>query len=174
MKTRMRLFLSMLSMLIFAVPVTAAAAEAAPKEPKLLLYQDIMMELLLPDIQNAVNDYYKSKLTENPLVYPYQIDIVQAKRVNGGPGDRGFHFSITLETTPVLGPHVSVGKDRMTFEISPLFPDKIQLVAFHHLQTFELPPNMQDLLKRSEEPSGSSPEKTDQNSPVSGFQPTRP
>ncbi len=153
MKTRMRIWLPLMTMLtslqLSAAPVTFAAA-APEKEPKVLLYQDIVMELLLPDIQNAVNHYYNRKLAENPLVYPYQIDVLQAKRVNGGPGDRGFHFSITLETTPVLGPHIAVGKDRMTFEISPLYSDRIKLVAFRHLQTFELPSNMQELLKSNE------------------------
>jgi len=147
MKTRVQAFLLMMTILWSSISTTAAAAGVQPKEPKLLLYQDIMMELLLPDIQNAVNDYYKHRLAENPLVYPYQIEILQAKRVNGGPGDRGFHFSITLETMPVLGPHITVGKDRMTFEVSPLYPDKIKLITFKHLQTFELPPNMQELLK---------------------------
>lgn len=150
MKTRMRSALLSLIILLFSISTTNAAAGPQPKEPKLLLYQDIVMEFLLPDIQDAVNDFYKNRLSENPLVYPYQIDIKQAKRVNGGPGDRGFHFSITLETTPVLGPHVAVGRDRMTFEISPLFPDKVKLVAFRHLQSFELPTNLQELLKSTE------------------------
>ncbi|MCJ8012007.1 DUF3888 domain-containing protein [Paenibacillus sp. KQZ6P-2] len=150
MKIRIRSVLLIMTILLCSMPVTITAASFQPKEskePKLLLYQDMVMEFLLPDIQNAVNDYYKNRLSENPLVYPYQIEIVQAKRVNGGPGDRGFHFSITLETEPVLGPHVAVGRDRMIFEISPLFPDKVKLIAFRHLQSFELPMNLQELLK---------------------------
>ncbi|MDR0269070.1 DUF3888 domain-containing protein [Paenibacillus sp.] len=151
MKTRIHAMLLLISILLATAADTAAAAGAAPKEPKLLLYQDMVLEFLLPDVQNAVNDYYKNRLPANPLVYPYQIDILQAKRINGGPGDRGFHFSITLETTPVLGPHIAVGKDRMTFEVSPLFPDKVKLVAFKHLQTFELPSNLEELMKNAGE-----------------------
>ncbi|MWV45886.1 DUF3888 domain-containing protein [Paenibacillus sp. HJL G12] len=147
MKTRLRSVLLLMSILLFFIPLNAEASVIQSKEPKLLLYQDMVMEFLLPDVQQAVNDYYQNRLPDNPLVYPYQIEIKQAKRVNGGPGDRGFHFSITLETTPVLGPHIAVGKDRMTFEVSPLFPDKVKLIAFRHLQTFELPPNLQEMLK---------------------------
>ncbi|MFU1797921.1 DUF3888 domain-containing protein [Paenibacillus azoreducens] len=154
MKTRIRALLLYLCMFLAIAADSAAAAGEESKEPKLLLYQDMVLEFLLPDIQNAVNNYYQNLLSANPLVYPYQIDIIQAKRVNGGPGDRGFHFSITLETTPVLGPHIAVGKDRMTFEISPLFPDKVKLIAFRHLQSYELPPNLEELLKGAGETAG--------------------
>lgn len=150
MKFRIRPVLLCLSLFLMAAPAaTAAAEELQPKESKQLMYQDIMVELLLPEIQNAVNDYYRNMLAANPLVYPYEIEIIQAKRVNGGPGDRGFHFSVTLETSPVLGPHIGVGKDRMTIEISPLFPDKVKLVAFRHLESYELPQNYRHLLKAS-------------------------
>ncbi|WP_339323133.1 DUF3888 domain-containing protein [Paenibacillus sp. FSL W8-0194] len=147
MKSQLRSAVLLLSVFLSSCPAVAAAEELQPKEPKLQLYQDMMLELLLPEIQNAVNDYYQNLLTANPLVYPYEIEILQATRVNGGPGDRGFHFSVTLEVSPVLGPHIGVGKDRMTIEISPLFPDKVKLAAFRHLQTYELPPNYQHMLK---------------------------
>ncbi|WLD92577.1 DUF3888 domain-containing protein [Alkalihalobacillus sp. AL-G] len=67
------------------------------------------MLFLLETIETAVHDYYSKLLYDNPLVYP--IDVLKMKRVGRF---RTFHFMITLEVTPVVGPYISVGKDRLT------------------------------------------------------------
>ncbi|MED1909056.1 DUF3888 domain-containing protein [Cytobacillus firmus] len=117
-----------------------------PQDTKEMMVNDILMLLLGPEIDKAVSDYYSEYLTETPLVYPYQVEIVNVERVGGF---RTFHFIITLETTPVVGPHISVGKDRLTFEIAPtISPGQIKLKKFEHLETHELPPHWQDIIKR--------------------------
>jgi hypothetical protein len=117
-----------------------------PQDTKEMMVNDILMLLLGPEIDKAVIDYYSEYLTETPLVYPYQVEIVNVDRIGGF---RTFHFIITLETTPVVGPHISVGKDRLTFEISPtIIPGQIKLKKFEHLETHELPPNWQDIIKQ--------------------------
>ena len=114
------------------------------EDSKELMVKDILMLLLGEEIEKAVNDYYSEYLTETPLVYPYQVDIVNVERVGGF---RTFHFLITLETTPVVGPHISVGKDRLTLEIDPTIPGQIKLKKFEHLETHELPPQWQHISK---------------------------
>lgn len=117
-----------------------------PQDTKELMINDILMLLLGPVIDKSVCDYYSEYLTKIPLVYPYQVEIVNVNRIGGF---RTFHFIITLETTPVVGPHISVGKDRLTFEISPtIIPGQIKLKKFEHLETHELPPNWQDIIKK--------------------------
>ncbi|WP_052427481.1 DUF3888 domain-containing protein [Neobacillus niacini] len=117
-----------------------------PKDTKELMVNDILMLLLGEEIEKAVSDYYSKYLTEPPLVYPYQVDIVNVKRIGGF---RTFHFLITLETTPVVGPHISVGKDRLTFEIDPTIPGQIKLIKFEHLETHALPPHWQNIIKQN-------------------------
>jgi Protein of unknown function (DUF3888) len=117
-----------------------------PEDSKEMMINDMLMLLLGPEIDKAVSDFYSEYLTETPLVYPYQVEIVNVNRIGGF---RTFQFLITLETTPVVGPHISVGKDRLTFEISPtIIPGQIKLKKFEHLETHELPPNWQDIIKQ--------------------------
>lgn len=147
-----------LFLLIFTVAVTwntpssAVIKDSSPTEDsEELMVRDILMLFLGEAIEQAVNDYYAKYLTESPVVYPYQIDLVHMERVNGF---RGFHFLFTLELTPVVGPHISVGKDRLTFEISPVIPGLIKLNKFEHLETHELPPHWQDIIKQNHTNSG--------------------
>ena len=109
------------------------------------LMMDLFLSLLLPDIQKAVSNYYSDFLTESPIVYTYQIKILKMERTNGY---RGFMFSVTIEVTPVVGPHNPVGKDQLTFSISA--GSGVSLKNFKHLETYELPPNWQDIKKKSE------------------------
>jgi hypothetical protein len=117
-----------------------------PQDSKEMMVHDILMLFLGPEIEKAVDEYYSKTLTYSPSVYPYQIDIKNVERIGGF---RTFHFLITLEITPVVGPHISVGKDRLTFEIAPtIIPGQIKLKKFEHLETHELPPHWQDILKK--------------------------
>ncbi|GIN39423.1 MULTISPECIES: DUF3888 domain-containing protein [Heyndrickxia] len=115
------------------------------EDSKELMIKDILMLLLGKEIEKVVSDYYSDYLTESPMVYPYQVDIVNVERVDGF---RSFHFLITLETTPVVGPHISVGKDRITFEIAPTIPGDVKLNKFEHLETHDLPPHWQHIIKQ--------------------------
>ncbi|MBS4199148.1 DUF3888 domain-containing protein [Bacillus sp. FJAT-49732] len=117
-----------------------------PKDTKEMMVNDILMLLLGPEIDTAVSNYYSEYLTYSPSVYPYQVEIVNVKRIGGF---RTFHFLITLETTPVVGAHISVGKDRLIFEIAPtIIPSQIKLKKFEHLETHDLPPHWQDIIKQ--------------------------
>ncbi|WP_233163312.1 MULTISPECIES: DUF3888 domain-containing protein [unclassified Cohnella] len=108
-----------------------------------LRLQDMLMNFLNPYINDAVRAYYRHLLREPPLVYPYFVNVIESHRVNGF---RGFILSITLDVTPVVGPHISVGEDRLTFEISA--GPKVKLENYTHLKTYELPPNWQDIVKK--------------------------
>ncbi|MEH7332305.1 DUF3888 domain-containing protein [Neobacillus drentensis] len=118
-----------------------------PKDSKEWLINDILMVLLGSEIEKAVNNYYSAYLTHSPTVYPYEVEIVNIERIGGF---RRFHFFITIETTPVVGAHNPVGKDRLTFEIAPPIPDQIKLKRFEHIESYELPPHLQNLIKKSQ------------------------
>ncbi|MHA6251478.1 DUF3888 domain-containing protein [Oceanobacillus sp. CAU 1775] len=145
-KSIISLLIVLTIVLSWNAPTSAQIEDPFPTEDlKELMVKDILMLLLGIEIEKAVSDYYSNYLTESPMVYPYQIDIVHIERVDGF---RSFHFLLTLELTPVVGPHISVGKDRLTFEITPTIPGQIKLNKYEHLETHELPPHWQNIIKR--------------------------
>lgn len=133
--------------LLFLMSATLTYAEPdyyqPAEESKEELVMDLFFSLLLPNIQEAVSNYYSDYLTISPLVYPYQIKILKMERTNHY---RGFIFLVTIEVTPVVGPHIEVGKDHLTLSITP---SKVNLKNFKHLETYELPPHWQDIIKKS-------------------------
>lgn len=139
----------LMSLVVFVTCPLSTFADGAPQttrqnqDSRELQLQDMLMLFLGPAIHDAVQNYYQHVLKETPLVYPYQSSIVQIERVNGF---RGFIFSITVEVIPVVGPHIAIGKDRITFQISA--GPKGELKEFRHLQDFELPPHWQDILRK--------------------------
>ena len=112
------------------------------------LMMDLFFSLLLPAIDEFIGDYYSNFLTETPTVYPYQITILNMERISKY---RSFEFLITIEVTPVVGPHIEVGKDHLTFYIAPSI---LKIRKFEHIETYELPPNWQHIKKRESGGSG--------------------
>ncbi|OCT13890.1 hypothetical protein A8709_17840 [Paenibacillus pectinilyticus] len=107
--------------------------------------QDMLVLFLLPLMEQKLAEVYVSTLKESPGLYPYYVDVTKVERVNGF---RGYEFRITLHATPTLGPHIPVGEDLFTFEISP--GPKVKLIKFEHVKGPEkkkFPPNYQDLLR---------------------------
>ncbi|AIQ46698.1 hypothetical protein R70723_13090 [Paenibacillus sp. FSL R7-0273] len=127
------------------MPVTTAEATyyTPLRDSDELRLQDMLMNFLNPHINNAVRDYYRHVLLEAPLVYPYFVNITESARINGF---RGFRLSVTLDVTPVVGPHIPVGEDRLTFEISA--GPEVKLVDYTHLKSYPLPPHWQDIVKK--------------------------
>jgi hypothetical protein len=130
---------------------TYTFAQTLPKPPegsREELYNDLFITLLSPYIDQPVNVYYSKIITETPMIYPYQVDVISAKRILEG---RSFLFIVTLEVTPVVGPHISVGKDRLTYKIGAgVGPGLTKLIRFDHLETHELPPNWEHILRNQE------------------------
>ncbi|MFC4811818.1 DUF3888 domain-containing protein [Paenibacillus sp. GCM10023250] len=146
--------LLLLLVLIFGVnPCAAYASEqpvngSKPEESKELMFQDMLMLFLLPHIDKKIDEIYADLLKYSPEVYPYFVHVHDVRRVNGF---RGFHFVITLEVIPTVGPHIAVGKDRLIFDISPTNPNNVRLLDWKHLEDpaeSNFPPNWKDMLKK--------------------------
>lgn len=135
--------------LVQPLSVTTTRSDSGPKLPdqdsRELMFQDMLMLFLLPHIEKKIDEIYSPLLKEAPTVYPYFVDVTEVKRVNGF---RGFDFIVTLDVVPTVGPHISVGEDKLTFRISP--GPTVKLESFKHLkdpQKSDFPPNYQDLLR---------------------------
>ncbi|MCM3627532.1 DUF3888 domain-containing protein [Paenibacillus glycanilyticus] len=110
-----------------------------------LQIQDMLVLQLLPNMHDKLADVYKDVLTVNPEIYPYLVDVIKTDRVNGF---RGFDLRITLQAVPTVGPHIPVGEDRFTYQISPVA--HVKLLQLEHLKgpnKEDFPPNYQDLLR---------------------------
>jgi hypothetical protein len=129
-------FLTIAMIMALQMPYDAENMPEPPKKSREEWYHDMFLSLLLDDINKAVDDHYSKLLTENPVIYPYLVDVVKAERVGQY---RSFEFLVTLEVIPVVGSHISVGMDRLTFYIST---GEVTLKRYEHLKTHELPPTL--------------------------------
>jgi hypothetical protein len=75
--------------------------------------------------------------SEAPYAYKF-IKIEKTPELN-------YSFTIVLEVQPYVGPHLSVRRDRITFNIDI---DGVKFKKFEHLESYELPPNYQNILKK--------------------------
>ncbi len=118
----------------------AARLQLAAKQEQ--LYRDLSLTLLYPSIDAAVKDFYQDYFKVIPHDDIFSIEILDVSK----PEYQGaYTFQITLELMPYLGPHNSVGRDRITFLITPSVAP--QVVSFEHLESFALPENYADLAK---------------------------
>lgn len=90
-------------------------AKQVEEDPQAILYQDVILTALTPTINNAIGDYYKKNFSESPLYDYTSIKILNIEQPNG---DRTSYFIITIEVKPFWGPHITVGKDIITIELS--------------------------------------------------------
>ena len=110
-----------------------------------LQFQDLLMVYLNEKVDEDVNHYYEKYLKVPVSVYPYQVEFINIELLNGF---RGFDFKVVINVTPVVGPHISVGKDQHTYEISYGIPGNAKLLNFNHLETVTLPPHWQHIIRR--------------------------
>ncbi|HEX7065050.1 MAG TPA: DUF3888 domain-containing protein [Bacillales bacterium] len=140
-KIIMTVILSTAFCISWASPGVAEDMNFHPKPSTELLYRDIFISMLVPNIEKQVNQYYSEILTMDPVVYPYYVFVEDAERLYGF---RSFAFKVTLKVIPVVGPHIQVGVDRLVFEIR--IPE-VELKEYEHLKTEKLPPHWQHILK---------------------------
>jgi hypothetical protein len=117
------------------------------KQSREELYQDIFVSLLLPDIQKSVDDYYKSFLTEKPIVTPDYVHVLSVERLMGY---RSFSFRLKLKVSSYIGPHLNIGDDYITLKIEG--GDKVTIEKFEHIKSYylDLPSNYQNIIIRKE------------------------
>ncbi len=110
------------------------SARAQSAEVQETIYQDALMTVLAPTLNSATDEYYKTILREMPGFGPSEAKIINIQRPNG---DRTAYFLIEIEVAPYLGPHITVGRDRILLELKYGSPP--QVLAFEHLEDYPLP-----------------------------------
>lgn len=103
-------------------------ATIPPEHSREELYQDIIMTLINPYIDEAIYDYYGQS-------YRYDlfgVEVLEAKRTREY---RGFIFKMKIHIMPFTGPHNTVGEDIVTIKISP---SKTIVEKFEHIRSSNL------------------------------------
>ena len=111
------------------------------KEPKGDLYYQLLVTILYPYVQKAIDDFYGEYMTYLPGEAPYGYEFIQIVKTP----ELNYSFTVVLEVQPYVGPHLSVGRDRITFSIDL---DGVKVKKFEHLESYELPPNYQSIIKK--------------------------
>ncbi|WP_409343373.1 DUF3888 domain-containing protein [Paenibacillus sp. MBLB4367] len=109
-----------------------------------LQLQDMLVLILLPHMQEKLTRVYADVTTVPPVIHP---DYVNVKSIGRVAAFRGFDFLITLDAQPIVGPHIPVGEDVLTYRISSA---GVELKNFEHLRgpdKDDFLPNYQNLLK---------------------------
>ncbi len=109
-------------------------AKQVEEESQDILYQDVIITALTPTIDTAIEDYYKNVLSELPFYDSTSIKILNIERPNG---NRTMNFIINIGVTPFIGPHITVGKDRISIKLS--YPGHQGMLKFEHVEDNPLP-----------------------------------
>lgn len=134
--------LSILIVVVFTTNNTyvKTTAKQADEESQDILYQDVIITALAPTIDNAIDEYYKNVLSYLPGYDSSFIKILNIERPNG---DRTSYFIINIEVEPFIGPHITVGKDRISIKLS--YPGIQEIQKFEHLEDYPLPERYKNL-----------------------------
>jgi hypothetical protein len=134
----MKKILCMLIILVlYNIPFETTASTIKPikgptEDSEHLRLQDMLMNMLDPYILKDLREYYYPNISKYVAIAPWKIEVIETKRMNDF---RGFILQITFEIEPTSGGHhVSIGKDRMTYEIS--VGPSVKLVNHTHLATY--------------------------------------
>ncbi|OPH56978.1 hypothetical protein BC351_26580 [Paenibacillus ferrarius] len=121
-----------------------AAGNKPLEDSRELQLQDMLVISLLPHIQEKLAEEYADVITVPPVIHPDYVNVKSLERV---AAFRGFDFLITIDAQPIVGPHIPVGEDELTYRISPA---GVELKNFEHLRgpvKDDFLPNYQNLLK---------------------------
>ncbi|SMQ81542.1 Protein of unknown function [Bacillus sp. OV166] len=119
-------------------PTSSVPAAKQTQDSEKLRLQDMLMNMLTPYIREDLQKYYYPKIFKDfgPQVSPWNIEVIETRRVNGF---RGLLLEITFEIEPYDGEHhVRVGKDRMTYLVT--FGPTVKLINHTHLKIYKYPP----------------------------------
>jgi hypothetical protein len=144
MKKKIILVVTIFILIVVVITIKNAIvntkAKQAKEESQDILYQDVIITALVPTINTAIDDYYRNILTESPFYDSSSIKILNIERPNGY---RTWYFIINIEIKPFIGPHIPVGKDRISIELSSSGLQEI--LSFKHVKDYPLPERYKDL-----------------------------
>ena len=105
------------------------------------VYYNLFITMLYPYVDEAITDYYSEYMTSCPNTAPYFYELTSIEKEYG----LSYSYTVEVEVNPYIGPHLTVGRDRITFKIKL---GEVNLEKFEHLESHELPSRYQDIIKK--------------------------
>ena len=116
----------------------AAEAQIA-QEAARLPYDTALINACLPQVQDAVEDFYDDYLSIAPTVTNYVTEVQDVTT-----DENGNNATVVLLVSPYVGPHDPVGGDQITLAIRN--NGDIITQDYQHLSNCALPENLADLV----------------------------
>ena len=108
-------------------------------------YKEILITLLYPTIEKAVDDFYEPYLTNNPMVMPYDIKIKNVQSVRNDYSSF-IKYIVTVEVPPFLGPHRYIGEEKIVLNID--VSGNVSVRKYNHLKSEDIFPLDKPLFKK--------------------------
>jgi hypothetical protein len=121
-----------------SVGTSALIGTAAEQNPA--LYKDLFITLVYPQVEAAIDKYYSDYMTYLPSEDPWSYEILSIEKAPRG----SYAFTVQLQVRPYVGPHLSVGLDRVTLALSL---SGTEVLKFEHLESHQLPPHYSGIMK---------------------------
>jgi hypothetical protein len=104
-------------------------------------YYGLFVTMLHPYVDEAINNYYKEYMTSLPQAPPYVYKFTKVEKTPG----LNYSYTVEMEVTPYVGPHLTVGHDAITFKVEL---GRVTVEEFKHIGSYELPSNYQNSIKK--------------------------
>lgn len=88
---------------------------------------------LLPEIEQQVNLYYSNYFSKIPTTAQYVTDICKLEKT---PHTSGYNYTLVVSVEPYFGPHNTIGKDHLTFDIGI---NGAHFRSFEHVASYPIP-----------------------------------
>jgi len=109
--------------------------------PKEKVYKNLFITLFIPYVNQAISDYYDEYFSPVPIEDPWNYKFIDIEK---NP-EKNYSYIVILEVMPYIGPHITVGTDRITFLIEL---DKVKVEKFEHLKSHVIPLHYQNYIKK--------------------------
>ena len=116
-----------------------ATQAQAEQQAVRMSYDTALINACLPQIQEAVDDFYADYLSISPTVANY-VTVVE----NVTTDENGNNATVVLTVGPYVGPHDTVGSDQITLAIQN--NGDISVEEYKHLYNYALPEHLADLI----------------------------
>ncbi len=139
-----RILTSVMIAAILLLPITtnAYATGTGSEQSKEELYKNLFVSLIFPYVQKAIRDYYDEYMNYLPGEDPFSYKFLSIEK---NDPHKNYSYTIVLQVSPYVGPHLSVGVDRITVRIEL---SGVSVEKYEHLESHPLPSHYQDILKK--------------------------
>lgn len=104
------------------------------------LYRELFITLIYPQVEAAIAAYYDNYMTYLPGEDPWSYEILNIEKTPMS----NYSYTVQLQVRPYVGPHLSVGLDRITLMLSL---SGTEALKFEHLESYPLPPHYSGIMK---------------------------